>query len=101
YIKENNTYKLLGIPSIYEMGSNYAKWIYQFEDDILTIKTFVHLNQFGQRLEIDSINNKKYDFILTNQLALGDNEYIRDIHLIVDPHSVTITVSDNDFVKSK
>src|SRR5690606_9809091 len=101
YIRENNTYQLLGIPSVYEMGSNYAKWIYQLNDDILTIKTFVELNQFGQRLEIESSKNKTYDFVLTNQLALGDNEYIRDINLKVEPKTVTITVLDNDFVKSK
>lgn len=101
YIKNADELTLLGVPNLYEMGINYAKWIYKLKDDTLIITSHVKLNDFGQRLFIHSVQNKTYDFVLTNQLVLGSNEYERDIETIVDGNSILFKMDTNDFVQSK
>lgn len=100
-IKINDAYHMLGTPNIYEMGINYVKWIYQLSDDQLIVTAFVKLDEWVQRLKIESLNRKTYDFKLINQLVLGDSEYQRDIHVHKDNYSATIKVDDNPFVHSK
>src|SRR5690606_24705827 len=97
YIKEQSGLKLLAVPSIYEMGVNYAKWVYKLKDDILTVRSFVKQDAFGTRLEITSEKGIQYDFVVTNQLTLGDNEYVRDITASLSGNKVLFTVEDNDF----
>jgi len=101
YLKDQNKLKLLAVPSLYEMGVNYAKWVYKLKDDTLTVRSFVKKDAFGTRLEVKSEKGLKYDFVLTNQLTLGDNEYIRDIEGIVEGNKVLFKADNNDFVKSK
>lgn len=101
FVKLGHSYKLLGTPNIYEMGVHYAKWIYQLEDDQLIITSHVKLTEWVQRLQITSLAGKTYDFILTNQIVLGDSEYQRDIHVNIEDNSALITMDDNGFVKDK
>src|SRR5690606_29257181 len=38
---------------------------------------------------------------ITNQLTLGDNEYVRDIEASVQGNKILFSADNNDFVKSK
>ncbi len=79
YIKLSGMYRLLTLPALFEMGMNYARWYYVLPGDLLRITSYAAANTTGIVLEVESINHIKYDFILTNQLVLGENEYSRDI----------------------
>ncbi len=101
YLNKNETYYLLAIPSIYEMGINYTKWIYELENDTLTVISHVKLDSFQQRLTIQSKNGLQYDILITNQLAMGGNEYERDVVAKISGDIITLTFETNDFVQSK
>lgn len=79
YIKLSDTYRLLTLPALFEMGMNYARWYYVLPDDLLRITSYAAAHTTKIILEVESINNKEYDYILTNQLVLGENEYTREI----------------------
>lgn len=79
YIKLNGTYRLLTLPALFEMGMNYARWYYVLEDDLLRITSYTAAHKPYVVLEVTSQKEKSYDFILTNQLVLGENEHTKDV----------------------
>ncbi|ERI92995.1 hypothetical protein HMPREF1982_01985 [Clostridiales bacterium oral taxon 876 str. F0540] len=80
YLRINGEYQLLTLPGMFEMGMNYSKWYYKLPDDILTINAYTAVDRSDLILEVSSKNNKKYDYIITNQLVMGNNEYTKDIN---------------------
>lgn len=102
FIKENDKFKLFATPNVYEMGINYARWIYNYQGDIITVTASLKLNEWVHRLTIESELNKPYDFVITNQLVFGDHEYQRDFNVKIDKNSASLEAKDNnDFVASK
>lgn len=79
YIKLNGSYRLLTLPALFEMGMNYARWYYVLEEDLLRITSYTAAHRPIVVLEVTSLKGKHYDFILTNQLVLGENEHSKDI----------------------
>lgn len=79
YIKLSDTYRLLTLPALFEMGMNYARWYYVLPDDLLIITSYAAAHKTSIVLEVESSKHKKYDFILTSQLVLGENEYSKEI----------------------
>ncbi|MDT8718040.1 cellobiose phosphorylase [Clostridium sp. 19966] len=79
YLGINGQYHLLNLPGLFEMGMNYSKWHYKLEDDFITITAYTAADRSDLILEVSSKNNKKYDYIITNQLVMGNNEYTKDI----------------------
>ena len=79
YLRIGGKYRLLTLPGLFEMGMNYSKWYYKLPDDILTIIAYTAADRSDLILEVSSKNSKKYDYIITNQLVMGNNEYTRDI----------------------
>lgn len=75
FIKMKNEYQILGEPSLFEMGLNYCKWIYVLDNDELTIISSTKLNDPIIELSIKSSQNIQYDFIITNLLAMGTDEF--------------------------
>lgn len=79
YIKLSGTYRLLTLPALFEMGMNYARWYYVLPGDMLRITSYTAAHSPNVVLEVLSLQKKAYDFILTNQLVLGENEYSREV----------------------
>lgn len=79
YIKLSDTYRLLTLPALFEMGMNYARWYYVLPGDMLRITSYTAAHSPNVVLEVLSLQNQSYDFILTNQLVLGENEYSREV----------------------
>lgn len=80
YLRIDGKYRLLTLPALFEMGMNYSKWYYKLPDDILTINAYTAVDRSDLILEVSSKNNKKYDYIVTNQLVMGNNEHTKDIN---------------------
>lgn len=76
YLKENGTYHLLTMPSAYEIGFNYAKWIYKLADNFLTVTVYAHTD--GQIIDLvaQSEQGKTYDWLVTQQVVLHDVEQV-------------------------
>ncbi len=79
YIKLGNTFRMLTMPAAFEMGMNFSKWFYKLDGDILTITVYTLNESPCIVTEVSSKNHIAYDFIVTNQLSMGANEYSHDI----------------------
>ncbi|WMJ86719.1 GH36-type glycosyl hydrolase domain-containing protein [Anaerocolumna sp. MB42-C2] len=79
YIKLSGTYRLLTLPALFEMGMNYARWYYVLPGDLLRITSYTAVHSTYVILKTESLQKKRYDFILTNQLVLGETEYSKEI----------------------
>lgn len=75
YLKINGKYQMLGIPSLFEMGYNFAKWTYVLEDDTIIVTNFVASNEKSIQLEVSSNSGRDYDYLITNQVVMDANEY--------------------------
>lgn len=96
YVKLEDRYQLLTMPAVYELGFNYARWIYKLADDELTITNFTVVDKKVVTLHVSSSQNKAYDFIVTNQITMNNNEYDVPFHLNVEEdHSFIVTADSN------
>ncbi len=97
YVKLDDCYHLLTMPAAYELGANYSKWFYKIEDDILIIKAYAAQEASDLVLEVESIQNKKYQFLITNQLVMGEHEYQVPSHVEVQDNKVICTLDETAF----
>jgi cellobiose phosphorylase len=95
YVKLDGTYRLLTLPALYEMGMNYSKWYYVLPDDMLIVTAFTTAKETSVILEVSSTNKISYDFILTNQLVMGDAEYEKEIVSTTIPGGLRFIMDSN------
>lgn len=81
YIKLDGLYRLLTLPAAYEMGMNYSRWYYTLPEDTLVVSSFAVADHEDIVLEVKSVSGKAYDFIITNQLVMGDSEFQAPVEL--------------------
>lgn len=58
YIKINNQWQLLAMPSAFEMGFNVAKWYYKLADDLITVTNYTSVEEHEIKLSIESKKGK-------------------------------------------
>ena len=80
YIEIDGVYHLLTMPSLFEIGFNYARWYYKTEDDVITVTNVTYTKSSQLRLYVQSAKNRKYRFILTNQVIMHEKEYELPYH---------------------
>ncbi|MDD3368401.1 MAG: cellobiose phosphorylase, partial [Lachnospiraceae bacterium] len=61
---------------------NYSKWYYVLPVDLIIITSFTVAQDTKVILEVASQKKIAYDFILTNQLVLGEFEFTKEVHAI-------------------
>ena len=74
FIKRAGIYQLLAMPAVYEMGLNYAKWIYKVDDDYLIIENIMSQDEAKNTLLVSSLKKREYDFLVTNHLVMKQTE---------------------------
>lgn len=79
YIRIGNTYRLLNLPGLFEMGMNYSRWYYKIADDVVCVTAYTVSRTSDLVLEVSSAGHVAYDYIVTNQIVMGSNEYAGDI----------------------
>ncbi len=100
-IKDNGIYKLLGVPSSYELGINFARWIYKFNDDVLTVLVYTKYHTPQIVMNVTSKNNNKYDFLIMNQMVLGVDEYAQNINFEVTNNKIKFSIDRDAFTYQK
>ncbi|MGM0865253.1 MAG: GH36-type glycosyl hydrolase domain-containing protein [Bacillota bacterium] len=75
YVEMDGMYHLLTMPSMFEMGFNYARWYYKTTDDTLIVTNYTVVDSPEVRLQVVSKNNKKYRYLVTNQVSMNNHEY--------------------------
>lgn len=71
YLLREGKWRLLTLPSAFEMGLNQAKWYYKLTDDVLTVTTYTLNDTREIRLEVTSERGHSYTWALSNQLVMG------------------------------
>ncbi|MEK4749790.1 cellobiose phosphorylase [Niallia sp. FSL W8-0177] len=74
YMKINNQWQLLAMPSAFEMGFNVAKWYYKLADDLIIVTNYTSVEDHEIKLSIESKRGKKYDFVISNHILMNDGE---------------------------
>ncbi|MCK6256429.1 cellobiose phosphorylase [Fictibacillus sp. KIGAM418] len=75
YVEMDGQYRLLTMPSIYEIGFNYARWFYKTAKETLRITSYTTVDSPVIHLEVQSLSGKPYRFLVTNQISMNNNEY--------------------------
>jgi len=75
YVEIDGRYRLLTLPSLFEMGFNYARWIYKTADDLLVITNYTTVDTPEVRMNIRSAMGIAYRFLVTHQITMNVNEY--------------------------
>lgn len=75
YIKLDGEYRMLTLPAAYEMGMNYSRWYYVLPGDTLIVTAYTVAGQMDLVLEVNSQSGIAYDYIITNQLVMGEHEF--------------------------
>ncbi|SES29335.1 GH36-type glycosyl hydrolase domain-containing protein [Salipaludibacillus aurantiacus] len=75
YIEKEGTYQLLAVPSVFEMGFNYARWYYKTEDALIIVTNYTVPDDPVIQLEVESENGQTYRFLVTNQVSMENHEY--------------------------
>ncbi|KNE22344.1 GH36-type glycosyl hydrolase domain-containing protein [Virgibacillus pantothenticus] len=91
YIQIDRTYRLLTMPSMFEIGFNYARWYYKFLDDVIVITNLTKVDAAVLQLHVRSEKGKAYRFIVTNQVTMNNNEYEVPFHIKQNGNIVVCT----------
>lgn len=75
YVEVQGEYRLLTMPSMFELGFNYARWYYKMVDDTLVITNLTTVDTPEIHLQVRSQSGKAYRFLVTNQITMNNNEY--------------------------
>ncbi|WP_078379046.1 GH36-type glycosyl hydrolase domain-containing protein [Sutcliffiella halmapala] len=74
YLEVDGTYQLLTMPSLFEIGFNYARWFYKTADDMIVITNYTVVNSPEVQLHVRSDKGKQYRYLVTNQVSMNNNE---------------------------
>lgn len=81
YLLINDTYHLLGLPSLFEIHPNQVSWIYAFNDDTITMTLHGLIDDTQVQLDFHSEKNIAYALYYTMSLLMGPSEMLYDLEL--------------------
>lgn len=94
YVEIEGSYRLLTMPSMFEMGFNYGRWYYKTKDDMIVITTHTAVDSPQLQLQVRSANGKAYRYLVTNQVSMNNNEYAQPYKLKQDGNVLTFTAAE-------
>jgi len=100
YVEIEGRYHLLTMPSLYEIGLNYARWYYKTENELFIITNYTTTEMHEIRLHVNAMSGKKYRFIVTNQMIMNGNEYEVPFGMKQDGQLVSFYVDESCFISN-
>ncbi|ARI76370.1 GH36-type glycosyl hydrolase domain-containing protein [Halobacillus mangrovi] len=91
YVKVDGAYRLLTMPSAYELGFNYARWYYKTADETFVITTYTTLDTPEVRISVQAKSGNSYRYLVTNQVVMHPNEY--EVPYQVERNGQVITIT--------
>lgn len=98
YLKKEGRNHLLTMPSYYEIGINFCKWVYVLENDTLEVMVSADKDELSQKVSFKSLSGHLYDLTVTQALVMHPQEYEVNIPLFIQPHEITIDTTLNGFI---
>ncbi|KKI89850.1 cellobiose phosphorylase [Bacillus sp. SA1-12] len=81
YIELDGALRLLTMPSMFELGFNYARWYYKANNELIIITNYTIVDSPEIHLTIQATSGKKYRYLVTNQVTMNGNEYETPFHV--------------------
>lgn len=75
YVQWNGEYRLLTMPSLFEVGFNYARWYYRTDGECFIITNYTTADSPEIFLNVRTESGKAYRYLVTNQITMNVNEY--------------------------
>lgn len=90
YLKDGDQWRILTMPSAFEMGLNSATWYYKTADDVIQVTTFTKANGRTIATTITSEQGRAYTWAITNQFVMGIDEAVPTATISQDQQLLTI-----------
>ena len=75
FVKIDGEYRLLGLPSAFEIGKNYCNWFYKDGDILIEVTSWTGTESPACYLEIKNSGSKtKMEFMISHEITGGCNE---------------------------
>lgn len=81
YVEMDGQFRLLTMPSLFEIGFNYVRWYYKTASDMLIITNYTTVDSPEVRLRVRSVSGKAYRYLVTNQISMNVGEYEVPYHM--------------------
>ncbi|MCR8850393.1 cellobiose phosphorylase [Rossellomorea sp. SC111] len=91
YIESDGSYRLLAMPSMFELGFNYARWYYKTADDTIIVTNYTVVDSPEVTLHVESKNNRHYRYLVTNQVTMNNHEYEVGFHVEEGENGLTVS----------
>jgi len=89
YVEMDGMYRLLTMPSVFEIGFNYVRWYYKTEKDMLIITNFTSAAAPEVTLQVRSESGRPYRYLTTMQITMDVNEYEVPYHRVREDDILT------------
>ncbi|MGG3280780.1 GH36-type glycosyl hydrolase domain-containing protein [Paenibacillus solani] len=89
YVEMDGAYRLLTMPSVFEIGFNYVRWYYKTESDMLIITNFTSATAQEVTLQVRSESGRSYRYLTTMQITMDVNEYEVPYHMVQEDDILT------------
>ncbi|MGR5063535.1 GH36-type glycosyl hydrolase domain-containing protein [Photobacterium sp. DNB22_13_2] len=94
WIKEGEDFRILSMPSAYETGLNFSRWVYKYQQGYIVVTSFSAQESSSIQLDIETVNlSDALEVIVTNQMVMGNNE--NDAKVVVEHQDEYMTVTGN------
>nr|WP_256522303.1 amylo-alpha-1,6-glucosidase [Halobacillus sp. A5] len=95
YVEMDGSYQILTMPSLYEMGFNYARWYYKKGEETFIITSYTTVDSPEVRLTVKTCSGTAYRCLVTNQFVMHPNEYEVPYHVVQEGASLTVTADED------
>ena len=99
YVEIDGTYQLLTMPSLFEMGFNYARWYYKTDKETFVITNFTTVDSPEIHMHVRSESGKAYRYYVTNQVTVNSNEYEAPFIMEQNKDTITFKAGEGSFNK--
>lgn len=95
WVKQGDVYQVLGMPSAYEVGTNYSRWIYKYLTGFIEVRSFSSAESPIIQLDIETRGlDAVLDIAVSHQLVFGNNEQDSRIHVSQDECGFVVSGSN-------
>ena len=100
YVEIEGQYHLLTMPSMYELGFNYARWYYKTNDEMFIVTNYTTTDAPELRLNVKTKSGKAYKYFVTNQVIMSDKEYEVPFTIKHEGQTLSFFVDNNGFISN-
>ncbi|TCI34077.1 cellobiose phosphorylase [Exiguobacterium sp. SH4S7] len=79
YVEMDGAYRLLTMPSLFEMRLNEAVWRYELDGETIVVRTFIASDAPVIKTTVESSQPRR--FVMSNQIAMNTQEYVAPFHM--------------------